>query len=92
MHVLTLEGLQFFYEKLKDFITKIQLDTTEKYSIAENYSQIFEAVQNSKSKYLQITDGSEYWDADELAKYPDVLNMEKIRKKYGKNPQEPFLC
>lgn len=80
MHVLTLEGLQFFYEKLKDFITKIQLDTTEKYSIAENYSQIFEAVQNSKSKYLQITDGSEYWDADELAKYPDVLNMEKIRK------------
>lgn len=79
MHVLTLEGLQFFYGKLNDFITKIQLDTTEKYSIEENYSQIFEAVQNSKSKYLQITDGSEYWDADSIAKYPNKLKMKDIR-------------
>lgn len=79
MHVLTLEGLQFFYGKLNDFITKIQLDTTEKYSIAENYSQIFEAVQNSKSKYLQITDGSEYWNADSIAKYPNKLKMKDIR-------------
>lgn len=64
----------------KTAVSKIQLDRTDTFSIAENRDEIFAAVENSKSKYLAITDGSDYWDAEEAVKYPNVLNMKKLRE------------
>lgn len=68
------------YETVKSNSKKIWIDETLSYSIESNKQDIFGAVETSKALKLQITDGSEYWDADEKAKYPDVLSMEEIRK------------
>lgn len=64
----------------KTAVSKIQLDCTDTFSIAENRDEIFAAIENSKSKYLAITDGSDYWDAEGAVKYPNVLSMKKLRK------------
>ena len=64
----------------KTAISKIQLDRTDTFSIAESRDEIFAAVENSKSRYLAITDGSEYWDAEEEVRYPAKLSMDHIRK------------
>lgn len=64
----------------KTAVSKIQLDRTDTFSIAENRDEIFAAVENSKSKYLAITDGSDYWDAEEAVKYPEKLSMDQIRR------------
>lgn len=67
------------YETVKSNSKKIWIDETLSYSIESNKEDIFDAVENSKADKMQITDGSEYWDADEVALYPSVLNMKYLR-------------
>lgn len=67
------------YETVKSNSKKIWIDETLSYSIASNKEDIFDAVENSKADKMQITDGSEYWDADEKAKYPNVLSVKQLR-------------
>lgn len=68
------------YNTVKNNSEKIALDKTDTYSIADNRDEIFNSIETSKSEHLTITDGSDYWDADEAALYPSVLSMEQIRK------------
>lgn len=68
------------YDTVKNNSEKIALDKTDTYSIANNRDEIFNSIETSKSKHISITDGSDYWDADEAALYPSVLSMEQIRK------------
>lgn len=67
------------YEAVKENSEKISIDKIDSFSIASNKADIFEAVKNSKAEYLTITDGSNYWDAEEITKYPDLLNMNQLR-------------
>ena len=68
------------YTTVKNNSEKIALDKTDTYSIADNRDEIFNSIKTSKSEHITITDGSDYWDADEAALYPSVLSMEQIRK------------
>lgn len=68
------------YTTVKNNSEKIALDKTDTYSIADNRDEIFNSIKTSKSEHITITDGSDYWDADEAAVYPSVLSMEQIRK------------
>ena len=68
------------YNTVKNNSEKIALDKTDTYSIANNRDEIFNSIETSKSEHITITDGSDYWDADEAALYPSVLSMEQIRK------------
>ena len=68
------------YTTVKNNSEKIALDKTDTYSIADNRDEIFNSIKTSKSEHMTITDGSDYWDADEAALYPSVLSMEQIRK------------
>lgn len=68
------------YENVKKNSQNIWIDQTLTYSIESNRDSIFDAVKNSKANKITITDGSNYWDAEETTKYPSVLDMETIRK------------
>lgn len=68
------------YETVKKNAQNVWINQTLTYSIENNRSEIFAAVENSKSRYLAITDGSEYWDAEEAVKYPEKLSMDQIRR------------
>lgn len=67
------------YNTVKNNSEKIALDKTDTYSIANNRDEIFNSIETSKSEHITITDGSEYWDADSIAKYPNKLKMKDIR-------------
>ena len=67
------------YDTVKSNSERIWIDKTLTYTIASNKAGIFDAVENSKADKMQITDGSEYWDADENAKYPSVLSVKQLR-------------
>lgn len=67
------------YNTVKNNSEKIALDKTDIYSVANNRDEIFNSIETSKSEHITITDGSEYWDADSIAKYPNKLKMKDIR-------------
>lgn len=67
------------YDTVRSNSERIWIDKTLTYTIASNKADIFDAVENSKADKMQITDGSEYWDADESAKYPSVLSVKQLR-------------
>lgn len=68
------------YEAVKQNAQEVWVKQTLTYSIANNRDSIFEAVENSKADKLTITDGSNYWDADEETLYPSVLSMKYLRE------------